>query len=297
LAQFVSRPDDFIGVHFFSPVDRMPLVELIKGEQTSDETVFRALDFVKQIKKTPIVVNDRRGFFTSRVIGTFINEGIAMLDEGIPAATIEQASSQAGYPAPVLQLSDELNLKLMRKIRDAAKQAGDAASSGWDAHPAELVVDRMLDEFDRPGRLEGRGFYEYADGRRTGLWPGLRDAFPVVDDPSALSLRDLEERMLFIEALESVKCFEEGVIESVADANIGSIFGIGFPAWTGGVLQYINGYVNPADPERAGLTGFVARANELAARYGDRFEPPASLVRRAQNGDRYSDELPSQLHR
>ena len=229
LAEGVSRPEEFIGLHFFSPVDKMPLLEIIKGEKTSEETLYRSLDVAKLIKKTPIVVNDSRGFFTSRVIGTFINEGIAMLLEGVPAPTIEQASSQAGYPAPVLQLSDELNLKLMRKIRHAAKAAADASSSGWDAHPSEQVIDRMLDEFDRPGRLEGRGFYEYAEGRRAGLWPGLRDAFPPVSDPGAIALRDLEERMLFAEAIESVKCLDEGVIESVADANIGSILGIGFP--------------------------------------------------------------------
>jgi 3-hydroxyacyl-CoA dehydrogenase / enoyl-CoA hydratase / 3-hydroxybutyryl-CoA epimerase len=291
LAEYVGRPDDFIGVHFFSPVDKMPLVELIRGERTNDEAVHRALDFVKQIKKTPIVVNDSRGFFTSRVIGTFINEGIAMLAEGVPAQSIEQASSQAGYPAPVLQLSDELNLKLMRKIRVAAREAGQGSSSGWDAHPAEIVIDRMLDEFERPGRLEGKGFYEYADGRRTNLWPGLRAAFPSIADPSVLSLRDLEERMLFIEALESVKCVDEGVIESVADANIGSIFGIGFPAWTGGVLQYINGYTPPGAPAPTGLAGFVARARELAAKYGDRFDPPASLVERAERGEIFTDEL------
>jgi len=291
LAEYVDRPDDFIGVHFFSPVDKMPLVELIRGEKTSDEATFKALDFVKQIKKTPIVVNDSRGFFTSRVIGTFINEGVSMLAEGVPPASIEQASSQAGYPAPVLQLSDELNLKLMRKIRNAAKEAADSTGSGWDAHPSETVIDRMLDEFDRPGKLEGKGFYEYADGKRTGLWAGLRDAFPPVPDPSALSLRDLEERMLFIEALESVRCYDEGVIESVADANIGSIFGIGFPAWTGGVLQYINGYAPSAGSQTTGLAGFVARARELAATYGERFEPPASLVDRAERGQPYSDEL------
>jgi 3-hydroxyacyl-CoA dehydrogenase/enoyl-CoA hydratase/3-hydroxybutyryl-CoA epimerase len=282
LAQHVSRPADFIGLHFFSPVDKMPLVEIIRGEQTSDETLSRALDVVKLIKKTPIVVNDSRGFFTSRVIGTFINEGIGTLLEGVPAQTIEQASSQAGYPAPVLQLSDELNLKLMRKIRNAAKEAADSGS-GWSGHPAEEVIDRMLDEFDRPGRLEGKGFYEYEDGKRTRMWPGLRDGFPPVADPSALSLRDLEERMMFAEAIESVKCLDEGVIESVADANIGSIMGIGFPAWSGGVLQYINGY-------EGGLTGFVARARELAATYGERFEPPASLVEKAERGEIYSDE-------
>ncbi len=282
LAEGVSRPTDFIGLHFFSPVDKMPLLEIIKGEQTSDETLYRALDVAKQIKKTPIVVNDSRGFFTSRVIGTFINEGISMLVEGIPAPTIEQASSQAGYPAPVLQLSDELNLKLMRKIRNAAKAANDAVGSGWDEHPSEQVIDAMLDRYDRPGKLEGRGFYSYADGRRTGIWEGLAEAFPPVPDPSAIVLRDLEERMMFIEAIETIKCRDEGVIESVADANIGSIFGIGFPAWTGGVLQYINGY-------EGGVAGFVARARELAEQYGERFTPPASLVEAAEKGDLYLD--------
>jgi 3-hydroxyacyl-CoA dehydrogenase / enoyl-CoA hydratase / 3-hydroxybutyryl-CoA epimerase len=283
LARNVSRPADFIGLHFFSPVDKMPLLEIIRGEQTTDDTLYRALDVAKLISKTPIVVNDSRGFFTSRVIGTFINEGIAMLTEGVPAPSIEQASSQAGYPAPVLQLSDELNMKLMRKIRNAARDAASASSSGWDAHPAEQVIDRMLDEFERPGRLEGKGFYEYEDGKRTRLWPGLREAFPVQGDPSQISLKDLEERMLFIESLEAIKCLDEGVIESVADANIGSIMGIGFPGWTGGVLQYINGY-------EGGLAGFVARARELVERYGDRFEPPASLVEKAERGEIYSDE-------
>src|SRR3954452_2056995 len=283
LAEGVSRPADFIGLHFFSPVDKMPLLEIIKGEQTSEETLYRALDLAKAIKKTPIVVNDSRGFFTSRVIGTFINEGIALLGEGVPAPSIEQASSQAGYPAPVLQLTDELNMKLMRKIRDAAK-AANASGSGWDAHPSEAVIDKMLDEYSRPGRLEGAGFYEYGeDGKRTSLWRGLREAFPSVDDPSQIDLRGLEERMLFIEAIESVKCLDEGVIVSIADANIGSILGIGFPGWSGGVLQYINGY-------DGGLPGFVARARELAARYGERFEPPASLVEKAERGETYVDD-------
>ncbi len=146
----------------------MPLLEIIKGEQTSDETLYRALDFAKAIRKTPIVVNDSRGFFTSRVIGTFINEGIAMLTEGMPAPSIEQASSQAGYPAPALQLSDELNLNLMRKIRKAStRTAMEAEGSAWSDHPSTTVIDRMLDEFERGGRLAGKGFYEYdEDGKR-----------------------------------------------------------------------------------------------------------------------------------
>jgi 3-hydroxyacyl-CoA dehydrogenase/enoyl-CoA hydratase/3-hydroxybutyryl-CoA epimerase len=282
LAANVSRPADFIGLHFFSPVDKMPLLEIIKGGQTSEETLYRALDVAKLIKKTPIVANDSRGFFTSRVIGTFINEGIAMLLEGVPAPTIEQASSQAGYPAPVLQLSDELNMKLMQKIRNAARNAVEAESGTWTGHPAEKVIDQMVSD-GRPGKLEAAGFYEYEDGKRTRLWRGLREQYPTVDDPSTLSLKDLEERMLVIEAIETVKCLDEGVIETVADANIGSIMGIGFPGWTGGVLQYINGY-------DGGLPGFVARARELAERYGQRFAPPASLVEKAERGEIYSDE-------
>jgi 3-hydroxyacyl-CoA dehydrogenase / enoyl-CoA hydratase / 3-hydroxybutyryl-CoA epimerase len=282
LAEGVSRPDEFIGLHFFSPVDKMPLLEIIKGEKTNDETVYRALDLAKQIKKTPIVVNDSRGFFTSRVIGTFINEGISMLIEGVPAPSIEQASNQAGYPAPVLQLTDELNMELSAKIRKAYKDAVEAEGGTFAPHPAFAVVDHML-EAGRPGRLRGAGFYEYEDGKRMGLWKGLKDAFPPTDDPASISLKDLEERMLFAEALESVKCLDEGVIESVADANIGSILGIGFPGWSGGVLQYINGY-------DGGVAGFVARARELAEKYGERFEPPASLVEKAERGESYSDE-------
>ena len=288
LSEGVSRPEDFIGLHFFSPVDKMPLLEVIKGEKTSETTLYRALDLAKQIKKTPIVVHDSRGFFTSRVIGTFIEEGIAMLLEGVPAATIEQVCSQAGYPTPVLQLSDEVNLELMRKIRDASKAAGEAWAAQWVAHPMEQVIDRMLDEFQRHGRHSGAGFYDYADGKRIGLWAGLREAFPPVQDPSALSRRDLEERVLFIESIEAVKCLDEGVIESIADANIGSILGIGFPGWTGGVLQYINGYEHPV--HGTGPAAFVARARELAARYGARFGPPASLVEKAERGELYLDE-------
>ncbi|HEY7629442.1 MAG TPA: 3-hydroxyacyl-CoA dehydrogenase NAD-binding domain-containing protein [Thermoleophilaceae bacterium] len=284
LATGVSRPEEFIGLHFFSPVDKMPLLEIIKGEQTSEETLYRSLDVAKKIKKTPIVVNDSRGFFTSRVIGTFINEGIAMLVEGVPAPSIEQASSQAGYPAPVLQLSDELNLNLMRKIRDASRNAVQEAGGEWTGHPAEQVLDRMLDEFERGGRLAGAGFYEYEHGKRAGLWPGLKDAFG--GENHELPFKDLQERMLFIESIETIKCLDEGVIESVADANIGSILGIGFPGWTGGVLQYINGY-------EGGVAGFVARARELAERYGERFEPPASLVEKAERGETYHDEQPA----
>jgi 3-hydroxyacyl-CoA dehydrogenase/enoyl-CoA hydratase/3-hydroxybutyryl-CoA epimerase len=278
LAEGVGRPEEFIGLHFFSPVDKMPLVEVIRGERTSDATVARALVVVRQIRKTPIVVNDSRGFFTSRVIGTFTQEGVAMLAEGIPAASIEQASSQAGYPAPVLALMDELTLTLPRKIRLETAAAVAAAGGAWTAHPADAVIDRMIDEFGRPGRSGGAGFYEYVDGKRDRLWPGLKEAFG--GDRLDVPFADLMERMLFVEAIEAVKCLDEGVLTSVADANVGSILGIGFPAWTGGVLQYINQY-------QGGLPGFVSRARQLAQRYGDRFVPPSLLVRNAERGLRF----------
>ncbi|MGW2231471.1 3-hydroxyacyl-CoA dehydrogenase NAD-binding domain-containing protein [Streptomyces formicae] len=280
LAEGVERPVDFIGLHFFSPVDKMPLVEIIKGERTGDEALARAFDLVRQINKTPIVVNDSRGFFTSRVIGHFINEGVAMVGEGIEPASVEQAAAQAGYPAKVLSLMDELTLTLPRKIRNETKRAVEEAGGSWAGHPSDTVIDRMVDEFERPGRSGGAGFYDYEDGRRGKLWPGLREHFtkPGYEIP----FQDMQERMLFSEALDTVRLLEEGVLTSVADANIGSIFGIGFPGWTGGVLQYINGY-------EGGLPGFVARARELAETYGERFAPPALLVEKADKGEEFSD--------
>ncbi|MER8093696.1 3-hydroxyacyl-CoA dehydrogenase NAD-binding domain-containing protein [Streptomyces goshikiensis] len=281
LAEGVSRPVDFIGLHFFSPVDKMPLVEIVKGERTGDEAIARAFDLVRQINKTPIVVNDSRGFFTSRVIGQFINEGVAMVGEGIEPASIEQAAAQAGYPAKVLSLMDELTLTLPRKIRNETRKAFEAEGKAWSEHPADAVIDRMVDEFGRPGRSGGAGFYAYDEaGKRAGIWPGLREHFakPGYEIP----FEDMKERMLFSEALDSVRCLDEGVLTSVADANIGSIMGIGFPAWTGGVIQYVNGY-------EGGLAGFAARARELAEKYGERFTPPASLVAKAERGETYAD--------
>ena len=283
LADGVDRPADFIGLHFFSPVDKMPLVEIIKGEKTSEDALGRALALVAQIGKTPIVVNDSRGFFTSRVIGTFTNEGMAMLAEGVPAPTIEQASSQAGYPAPVLALMDELTLTLPRKIRDETRQAAEAEGTPLPAHPADTVLDRMIDDHDRKGRSTGAGFYEYDEaGKRAGLWPGLAEAFgPATEIP----LQDAIDRMLFAEAIETVKCLDEGVLETTTDANVGSILGIGFPGWTGGVARYMDQYPG-------GLPGFVARADELAAAYGQRFTPPASLRDKAANGGTYEEVQP-----
>jgi 3-hydroxyacyl-CoA dehydrogenase/enoyl-CoA hydratase/3-hydroxybutyryl-CoA epimerase len=277
LADGIDRPDAniiqrFIGMHFFSPVDRMPLVELIVGEKTSDRAIAQAYDVVRQIKKTPIVVNDSRGFFTSRVFGTLVMEGAAMVAEGVDPVMIERAATQAGFPAPPLAMLDEVTLTLPQKIRDAARAAGDSAGA-FDDHPGMAVTDRLVNEFDRRGKAAGAGFYDYpADGPKR-LWPGLWEHFPQHD---GVPLIDLQERMLFAMSLETVKCLDEGVLRSVPDANIGSIFGIGFPPLHGGALQYINGY---------GLDAFVARSRELATAYGARFEPPALLVRKADEGE------------
>jgi 3-hydroxyacyl-CoA dehydrogenase/enoyl-CoA hydratase/3-hydroxybutyryl-CoA epimerase len=282
LAEGVERQADFVGLHFFSPVDKMPLVEIIKGRRTGEEALARAFDLVQQIKKTPIVVNDSRGFFTSRVIGHFINEGVALVGEGVEPATVEQAAAQAGYPAKVLSLMDELTLTLPRKIREETRRGLEAEGVEWQPHPADEVIDRMVDEFGRTGRSGGAGFYDYDEnGRRGKLWPGLREHFGKGADPG-VPLKDMQERMLFAEALDTVRLFEEGVLTSVADANIGSIMGIGFPPWTGGVIQYINGY-------EGGPAGFVARARELRERYGDRFAVPALLAEKAEQGEVFKD--------
>lgn len=232
LARAVPLQTNFIGLHVSRPVAEMPLLEIVKGTHTSAETVHRSLDIAKLINKTAIVVNDSAGFFAGRLIGTRIDEGIAMLLEGVPAPSIEQASSQAGYAVPVLQLAAELNPPLIRRMRHAALEAG-------------------------------------AEGTGTGHWLRPNIAF-----------EELKERLLMTEALEAISCLDEGVIESVAEANIGSLLGTGFPRWTGGAVQYVNGF-------SGGPAGFVRRARELAKSHGSRFEPPPSLVARAEQGKSY----------
>jgi 3-hydroxyacyl-CoA dehydrogenase/enoyl-CoA hydratase/3-hydroxybutyryl-CoA epimerase len=280
LAEAVGpRAESFIGLHFFSPVDKMPLVEIIKGAQTSDKAVAHAVDLVQQIKKTPIVVNDSRGFYTSRVYGTLLTEAAALLEEGVHPQTIERAATMAGFPAPPLAMLDEVSLTLSQSIRRAAEAAAERAGHTLPPTPGTAAIDRMVDEFGRKGKAAGAGFYEYpTDGSKKFLWPGLREHFATADVD--IALRDLQERYLFAMALETATCFAEGVIESAAAANIGSIFGIGFPALYGGTVQYMQGY-------DGGLPGFVARARELQAAYGERFAPPAYLVELSEKGERF----------
>ncbi|MCG8313644.1 MAG: 3-hydroxyacyl-CoA dehydrogenase NAD-binding domain-containing protein [Pseudomonadales bacterium] len=278
LAEASVRPANFIGLHFFSPVDKMPLVEIICGKETSPETLAKSIDYVLQIRKTPIVVNDARGFFTTRVIGTYVNEGLGMLAEGLNASSIETAAASAGFPVSTLAISDELNLQTMRNIRLATEEALKAEGQELPETASDGVIKRMLEEFDRAGKLAGKGFYDYPEGGKKTLWPGLVDAFGGDKD---IPFEDMKERFLFVQSLETVRCVEEKVIESVADANIGSIMGIGFPPWTGGVLQYINTY------NGQGPRAFVARAQELAEKYGERFNPPALLIEKAEKDEQF----------
>ncbi len=283
LAAGVSRPRDFVGLHFFSPVDRMRLLEVVVGAQTSDATLARALDLAALLGKVPIVVNDSRGFFTSRVIGRFMDEAVRLLSEGVHPASIEQAGLQAGYPTGPLALADEVSLTLIQRIRRAAEAAPGPGRAGAGApveaaDPARDLVDRMVDEFARPGRAARRGFYEYAEGgARLRLWPGLVEHFLdgrrlgiSADATAGIPWADVQERLLFAEAVDAVRCLDEGVLRSVAEADVGSVLGIGFPPWTGGVLQFVAGYAG-------GVPGFVSRAQTLTDRYGDRFTPPDSL--------------------
>ncbi|HEX2551884.1 MAG TPA: 3-hydroxyacyl-CoA dehydrogenase NAD-binding domain-containing protein [Nocardioidaceae bacterium] len=285
LAAGVNRPEDFIGMHFFSPVDKMPLVEIIKGEKTSDDAVARAIDVVQQIKKTPIVVNDSRGFYTSRVYGTLLTEAAALLEEGVDPQTIERAATMAGFPAPPLAMLDEVTLTLTQHIRKAAVEAAAREGVELPEQPGQATIDRMVEEFGRKGKSTGAGFYDYPADAKKHLWPGLREHFTKPD--VQVPLVDIQERYLFRMALETAACFAEGVIESAAAANIGSIMGIGFPPLYGGAVQYMQGYEGPAGSGHHGLTGFVARARELAAAYGDRFAPPSYVVDLAERGARF----------
>jgi 3-hydroxyacyl-CoA dehydrogenase/enoyl-CoA hydratase/3-hydroxybutyryl-CoA epimerase len=276
LAQASLRPERFIGLHFFSPVDKMPLVEIIVGAQTSATTLAQGFDFVRQIGKTPIVVNDSRGFYTSRVFATYVMEGIAMLREGVHPRHIEAAGLQAGMPMPPLALQDEVALTLSLHVIDQTRKDLAAAGQPYTAHPAEEALRRMC-ELGRAGRKAGRGFYDWgAEGRS--LWPGLAALFPVA--ATQPPQRELVDRLLFVQANEAARCLEEGVLRSVADANVGSILGWGFAPFHGGALQFINAQ---------GTRRFVERARELAAAYGARFEPARMAARLAQDDAVFAD--------
>jgi 3-hydroxyacyl-CoA dehydrogenase/enoyl-CoA hydratase/3-hydroxybutyryl-CoA epimerase len=262
LATASAAPEKFIGIHFFSPVDKMKLVEIIRGAKTDDETVARAFDYVQAIGKMPIVVNDSRGFFTSRVFGTFVMEGIAMLGEGVPAAAIENAGIQCGMPVGPLAVIDETSLSLSVHVMDQTQADYAAEGKTYTPSPGEAIARRMVTELGRAGRAAGGGFYEYPaeKGAKKFLWPQLKPLFEKAD--AQWSITDLKDRLLYRQAVETARCLSENVLTTVHDANIGSIFGIGFPAWTGGAMQFIYGM---------GIEAFEARANQLAQHFGNGF--------------------------
>ncbi|WP_131667355.1 3-hydroxyacyl-CoA dehydrogenase NAD-binding domain-containing protein [Psychrobacter pygoscelis] len=278
LATASKRPNQFIGLHFFSPVDKMPLVEIIMGEETDDETLAKAFDYVLQINKTPIVVNDSRGFYTSRVFATYVTEGIAMLGEGVHPRSIEVAGMKAGMPMPPLALQDEVSLDLVMHITEQTKK--DLAAEGIDMsdHPSMSVLNVVGREHERLGKKVGKGFYDYPENGEKHLWPELINLFPPKDEQP--SQQDLIDRMMFIQANESAKCYQENVVRSVADTNVGSIFGWGFAPQHGGTLQFIN---------EMGAKKFVERSRELAEQYGERFAPAQIVVDMAEKGEEFVD--------
>jgi len=276
LATASARPKQFIGLHFFSPVDKMPLVEIICGAETDDATLAKAFDYVLQIKKTPIVVNDSRGFYTSRVFSTYVMEGIAMLGEGQHPHVIEMAGLKAGMPVGPLALTDEVSLKLMDHIRKQTEKDLQAEGKSVPFHPGFAVCEKML-AANRPGKAAGAGFYEYPQGGTKFLYPELTKMFP---QQTPLAQQEMIDRILVVQALDTVRCLEEGVLRSVADANIGSIFGWGFSPFNGGTLQYING---------VGLKNVIEKAKQLEAKYGERFSVPKLLQEKADKGELFVD--------
>ena len=261
LAKASERPDNFIGMHFFSPVDKMPLVELIVGEKTSDYAIAAAVDYVTQIDKIPIVVNDSRGFFTSRVFGTFTREGALLLKEGVPPAMIENIAKKIGLPVGPLAITDEINMKLPLLIM---KASGDHLEGENKA--LYDLYDHFVNSLNRPGKKDGAGFYEYPKNDKKHIWPKLAEMFHT--DQKIPDQDTIGKRMLHMMALESYRCLEEGVLRSAKDGDIGSLTGFGFPPYTGGVFSYMN-YV--------GLDSFVKECDLFTSKYGKRFEVPASL--------------------
>jgi len=271
LAQASKRPQQFIGIHFFSPVDRMPLVEIILGKKTSEDTLARALDYVGQLRKTPIVVNDSRGFYTSRCFGTFVYEGMAMLQEGVNPALVENVAKTAGMPVGPLAVADEVTIDLQWKV---IRQTEHDLGRRFVKPVAYDVVRKFVEELKRPGRRFGAGFYDYPQDAKKHLWPGLAEAFPRAMQQPAVD--EVQKRLMYIQALETTRCMEEAVVTTAAEADLGSILGWGFPAWTGGTLSYI---------DTIGIRPFVAECDRLAKRYGKRFKPSKWLRERAKRDE------------
>jgi 3-hydroxyacyl-CoA dehydrogenase/enoyl-CoA hydratase/3-hydroxybutyryl-CoA epimerase len=279
LAEASTRPAQFIGIHFFSPVEKMPLVEIIRGQRTGDAATAVAMDYVAAIRKTPIVVNDARGFYTSRVFGTYCREAFEMLHEGLPPALIENAGKLTGMPMGPFELTDMIGVDTAQKIGQATlDEVGAEAMLAKGENLKNLaLLNWLVLEQQRPGQKAGRGFYDYKDRTPVALWPALSERYQRAD-VAAPDVALLQRRMLHIQALETVRCLEEGVLTAADDADVGSIFGWGFAPWTGGVLSYIDGI---------GVARFEAECRELADVHGKRFEPPALLRRMAAAGERF----------
>jgi 3-hydroxyacyl-CoA dehydrogenase/enoyl-CoA hydratase/3-hydroxybutyryl-CoA epimerase len=275
LAKNFKDQSRFIGIHFFSPVDRMMLVEIILGKKTGDAALALALDYVRAIRKTPIVVNDSRGFYTSRVVGTYIREGQIMLAEGVPAAMIENVGRMAGMPVGPLSLTDEVAVDLALKIVKAT--AADLGEKAIDPRQKALL-EELVEKRGRYGRKNGKGFYDYPQSGPKRLWPGLADLQPTKLDPDTVDVDELKHRLLAIQALETARCVEEGVVTDVREADVGSILGFGFAPFTGGTISYIDGM---------GAKAFVEMCNKLAKKYGNRFKPNKLLREMAASGDSF----------
>lgn len=276
LQSLFSRPQNFVGIHFFSPVQKMPLVEIIRGKETSDAAIAKAFDYVLQIGKTPIVVNDSRGFYTSRVFATYVNEGMTLLAEGQHPRAIESAGVKAGMAVGPLAVSDEVNIGLIWHIREQTRKDFEIEGKIFPRDASDRVVDFMVNTAKRAGKAQGAGFYEYPPDEKKFLWRALQTHFPPSD--VELPQQEMIDRLLFVQCLETVRCVEENVLTSSADANIGSIFGWSFAPYSGGTLQFINAY---------GIEKFIARSRDLADKYGARFEPPQLLLEMAREGKEF----------
>jgi len=275
----------FIGIHFFSPVERMNLVEIILGKDTGDAALAGALDYVRTIRKTPIVVNDSRGFYTSRVVGTYLREGHLMLSDGVPAAMIENVGRMAGMPVGPLALNDEVAVDLAWKILKATE--ADLGAGAVDARQKALL-EAMVEKRGRLGRKNGKGFYDYPQAGPKRLWPGLADLQPKKLDPDTISVNELKQRLLAIQALESARCIEEGVVTDVREADVGSILGFGFAPFTGGTISYIDGM---------GVKTFVALCGDFAKRHGARFKPSKLLLDMAKKGETFYGRFPPSVRK